>query len=1074
MKKITLFLLAVMAGFIKLDAQVYVSTNVENRNVLIEEFTGRKCINCPPGHIVANAIVADYPGRVIPINLHGGYYSSLDYPNLNTPMCDSIGVAFNPNSFPSALINRVNVTPTSSNMWRTYAETQLQQTAECNLAGRVAINPVSRVATVNVEVYYTSDSPSDVNYLNVVMIQDSIIGSQTGAASNPDQLVGESDYCHMHVMRANVTPIWGEEITTTTAGALVSKTYEYEIPEIIGDPNGAEVVLENVHFVAFVTEKHDGTKTLPILNSNMLHTEIETDESVLPYMTSVYPKYATTCTDDVTLSINVSNEGQDELTSIKFEISVDDAAPIEFVWNGNVLSNQSVTIETDVPMSLGEHDVDVRLVEANGVGFDVLKSTVALREKSLEVMIDGDEEQFEIEIAQDKYGNQITWELKASDHTVLASGGPYKMLASGYGTKVHTEKVVIEAGECVRFVINDQIGNGICCDYGEGYYKIKDSKGNVIIDGNGEFGSQASHVLAVNNLSTTTPKYVSTEVLNKNVIIEEFTGRNCPNCPAGHIISSNIVKNNPDRAWSMAIHSGYFAPTTYPNFNTDASAVLVDPYDDVEGGLSLPTGLVNRTTEATIGRAQWSDAAENVLRTPAECNVAGNVEINPITRVATIEAEVYYTANSAESTNYLTIVMLQDSIVGEQAYAETNPAQHMGGDNYCHMHVLRDIITADWGDEISATTEGSYFRKTYEYLIPDTIGNPNGVAVDLDNISFIAFVTEKYQGVPTRPILNGNKLSLKQTSNEKDSPYISDIVMEDGIFCTNDRTFKTYITNVGTNTLTSVNFEVFIDGKDKTKHFWNGTLNPDESTRFDIDLEIPAGTHEIKFKVYEANGTDLNYVKTMTVVCDEWTKLDLGCFTEYELTIEIMQDKYGNHTTWEFLSSDGTVLASGGPYKYLPDASTKLNTANVTVRDGECYKFAIYDSFGNGICCDDGDGYYRIVDSKNTEFVVVYGDGDFGSGAHDLISVVATGGVNEKSETAYEIFPNPVKDMLTVKGENISQVTIFNSLGQIVRKIECNDNIVNINLDSMQPGIYFVNILDGNGKSATSKVSVMK
>ena len=68
-------------------------------------------------------------------------------------------------------------------------------------------------------------------------------------------------------------------------------------------------------------------------------------------------------------------------------------------------------------------------------------------------------------------------------------------------------------------------------------------------------------------------QYVSTAASYKNVLIEEFTGRNCPNCPAGHIISNGIIHDNPGRAWSIGIHSGYFAVTTYPNFNTDINGI---------------------------------------------------------------------------------------------------------------------------------------------------------------------------------------------------------------------------------------------------------------------------------------------------------------------------------------------------------------------------------------------------------------------------------------------------------------------------------------------------------------------
>lgn len=1071
MKKNLLLLVLLMTSFIVLNAQDFVTKEVTKRNVLIEEFTGRKCVNCPIGHIEAKAIEEAYPGRVWSINLHGGYYSSLDYPNLNTDICDTIGMYFNPQMFPSALVNRRTTSTLANTQWRAAVDEQIQQTAECNIAGQVAINPLTRVATVTVEVYYTSNSAYDVNYLNVFMLQDSIIGDQTGAGSNPDQMVGDK-YCHMHVLRSNVTPFWGDAINTTTEGSLITKTYQYQIPESIGKTNAVDVILEHLNFMAFVTEKYQGTGTLPILNANKLHTLIATDESVLPYLTELRPKHATACSNNKTFEMIVQNSGKEDITTMTFEISIDNRNPEEYIWTGIIPSNQVQVVEHDIKVPQGDHIVSVKLKEANEVKFDIEESVAYTSEEWTNVIVEGEEEEFTIEIAQDKHGNQITWEVKASDHTVLVSGGPYKALLSGAGgIKVHTEKVVLTTGDCVKFTINDSNGDGINCGYGEGYYKITDSKGNVVVESDGKFGSQAVHVMSILNEDDIVdePEYVSTEVSNRNVIIEEFTGRNCPNCPDGHRISSSIVNSYPNRVWSMSIHSGYFTPKTYPNFQTDISATFMDPYDDVAGGLGLPAALINRTTEEAIARGQWQGKAEDVLGQVAECNVDGHVVIDPLTRTASITAEVYYTANSNEPINYLTIVMLQDSIIGEQAYAETNPAQHMGGDLYCHMHVLRDAITADWGNAIAPTTQGSLITKTYEYKIPEIIGDTNGIVVDLDNISFLAFVTEKYQGVPTRPILNANKLSQEQNTFETVSPYISEVVVDEGIYCGNERTFKTYIKNVGTKELTSIDFEVVINGKDKTKHSWKGELLPDQTTRFDIEVELPFGDNEVAVNIVKANGTTFNYGKTINVVCDEWATFKLSCVETAQLTIEIMQDKYGNHTTWEFLSSDNTVLASGGPYKYLPNANTELHTYNVEVK-ADCYKLVIYDSYKNGINNGDGEGYYRILDEVGN--VIVDGNGEFTDMTYSILSVLQGGSVNEMSSSAYKVYPNPVKDILTIKGENMSQVKIYNSLGQIVESIETNDDVVEVSVENFQNGMYFINIINKDGRMLSRKVIV--
>ena len=68
------------------------------------------------------------------------------------------------------------------------------------------------------------------------------------------------------------------------------------------------------------------------------------------------------------------------------------------------------------------------------------------------------------------------------------------------------------------------------------------------------------------------PQFVSMERQNRNVIIEELTGRNCQYCPDGHVIANNIVNDNPGRAWAVNIHSGGYSPTSYPNLNTSSGS----------------------------------------------------------------------------------------------------------------------------------------------------------------------------------------------------------------------------------------------------------------------------------------------------------------------------------------------------------------------------------------------------------------------------------------------------------------------------------------------------------------------
>ncbi len=257
------------------------------------------------------------------------------------------------------------------------------------------------------------------------------------------------------------------------------------------------------------------------------------------------------------------------------------------------------------------------------------------------------------------------------------------------------------------------------------------------------------------------PKMVSTDPSNRNVLIEEFTGRNCGYCPWGQYFVNQTIKENPGRVFTVNIHKeSSLSPSTYPNLNTLKGADIAKAFNK-DG--ALPKATVNRSEEEAVGLSTtqnwWNSMTLEQLAQPAECNIAGSVTINPETRLARITVEVYYTADSKVENNYLTVIMLQDSILGSQSGADYNQEQIVGN-QYCHMHVYRNTLTDKWGDAIAPTTAGTLITKTYKYTIPETIGSPNGVKVDLNNVHFLAFVAEhQSSGAKTMPILNVCKLN---------------------------------------------------------------------------------------------------------------------------------------------------------------------------------------------------------------------------------------------------------------------------------------------------------------------------
>ena len=491
--------MALLAFTFSLKAQQYVSTTPANRNVILEEFTGRGCGYCTDGHRIANEIMANNPGRVWAINIHAGGYAYTTYPNMITQDGNTIHGGFSISGYPTGVVNRTTGSGIDRGQWNGQANTQMNQASECNIAGMVVVNPETRLATITVEVYYTGNSTVSENYLTVAMLQDSILGSQADYGNyNPTQWLN-GQYVHMHILRDVISAsAWGDPISPTTQGTLITQTYEYQIPEVIGSPNGVDVDLNNIFFLAWVAERQQGNAYRPILTGCELDMVQGVDEPVYPTFKGVSQIGAATCTHSKDIEINVQNIGTDVLTSMTFEVEVEGETQT-VTWEGQLAQYAVEKIAATVEVPFGTYPVHVTLIEANGQPFQKETTGTVECAEWQDVEIEGDEEELKLELMQDKWGNHITWEFTASDGTVLGSGGPYTMLAAGTATQLHIEHVTVPANECVKFAIYDQMGNGICCAYGHGYYIVKDSNGNVLFgdEDNGQFGESASHLMSV-------------------------------------------------------------------------------------------------------------------------------------------------------------------------------------------------------------------------------------------------------------------------------------------------------------------------------------------------------------------------------------------------------------------------------------------------------------------------------------------------------------------------------------------------------------------------------------------------
>ena len=320
MKKISILLIAVVAS-IASHAQQWVSTSPASKVAILEEFTGRNCTWCPDGHEISDQLKKDNPGKFYAINIHAGSFAPTSAPNYTTTVGTAIDAASGVTGYPAGTVNR-NSSPWASDRgtWTGKVATVTGQSSPVNVFVKSSVDYNTRVLTTEVEVYYTANGTGTSNKLTVALLQNGILGPQTGMDKYPAKIVG-TQYQHDHMLRMHLTPgTWGEAITDITTGKFTKKTYNTVLPANV---NGVPLDIYSLEVVAFVSEANNnilsghGTEVTHN-NPNLIDLDLK-DSSVLPVRGFLEPE-TKWCNNKVTPRVVVTNNSS-AITATSFTVT---------------------------------------------------------------------------------------------------------------------------------------------------------------------------------------------------------------------------------------------------------------------------------------------------------------------------------------------------------------------------------------------------------------------------------------------------------------------------------------------------------------------------------------------------------------------------------------------------------------------------------------------------------------------------------------------------------------------------------------------------------------------------------
>lgn len=221
--------------------------------------------------------------------------------------------------------------------------------------------------------------------------------------------------------------------------------------------------------------------------------------------------------------------------------------------------------------------------------------------------------------------------------------------------------------------------------------------------------------------------YVKPAEVGRAILIEDFTGQRCINCPTGTEIIHGIVETyGEDNVIAVGIHSG---PLGFAG-NSKTVGLMTDTGNeyytrwDKENKMGQPWVIFNRKTSPDSHYNNWAAMVGTIISEKANLSVKIANAYDAATRTLT-------TTVGADGVNGTVNGKLQVWIVEDGVKALQMMPDGKSNKEYIHNHVFRAAVNGTWGEDVTVK-EGETTTKQYSYVLPE--------AWNADNIAVVAFV----------------------------------------------------------------------------------------------------------------------------------------------------------------------------------------------------------------------------------------------------------------------------------------------------------------------------------------------
>ncbi len=183
------------------------------------------------------------------------------------------------------------------------------------------------------------------------------------------------------------------------------------------------------------------------------------------------------------------------------------------------------------------------------------------------------------------------------------------------------------------------------------------------------------------------------------------------------------------------------------------------------------------------------------------------------------------------------------------------------------------------------------------------------------------------------------------------------------------------ITNYGALTLTSAEIEVVVNGMvvDVVDYTFNILSETETNIVVTVTDNLQPTDNEIVLNLIGVNG------QTDAIPDNNSIDFTTDLETEYDnITLIIQADEYPQEVSWQITDLSTNLVVATGELEFNDD----LYMQDICVDYNSCFSLQVFDSYGDGICCQFGQGNFSIENSAGETLDM--NDGDFDNATEEI------------------------------------------------------------------------------------------